>query len=91
MSQAAAAAASSAVSNDMRHHLGQHNGGGASGMPGHHTNQQLSQPDTLSPDLGMYQNLILVFHCFFILVFHGVEFYYYYWHSTVQINSWSLF
>ncbi|XP_033230138.1 Krueppel homolog 1-like isoform X5 [Belonocnema kinseyi] len=52
MSQAAAAAASSAVGNDMRHHLGQHNGGGASSMPGHHTNQQLSQPDTLSPDLG---------------------------------------
>lgn len=36
----------------MRHHLGQHNGGGSSGMPGHHTNQQLSQPDSLSPDLG---------------------------------------
>ncbi|XP_051156052.1 zinc finger protein 853 [Leptopilina boulardi] len=51
MSQAAAAAASSAVGGDMRHHLGQHNGGGGSGMPGHHTNQQLSQPDTLSPDL----------------------------------------
>lgn len=55
MSQAAAAAASSG---DMRHHLGQHNGGGASGMPGHHTNQQLSQPDTLSPDLGNYCNFI---------------------------------
>lgn len=71
MSQAAAAAASSAVGNDMRHHLGQHNGGGASGMPGHHTNQQLSQPDTLSPDLGTHQNLTLVFH--------GVKMYYCYW------------
>lgn len=71
MSQAAAAAASSAVNNDMRHHLGQHNGGGASSMPGHHTNQQLSQPDTLSPDLGTHHNLLLVFH--------EVEIYYYYW------------
>ncbi|XP_024941040.1 uncharacterized protein LOC107268009 isoform X3 [Cephus cinctus] len=51
VSQAAAAAASSAVGGDMRHHLGQHNGGGTSGMPGHHSNQQLSQSDTLSPDL----------------------------------------
>ncbi|KAG8035655.1 hypothetical protein G9C98_001083 [Cotesia typhae] len=56
VSQAAAAAASSAVGSDMRHHLGQHNGGGGgSGMPGHHTNQQLSQPDSLSPDLGKSQ------------------------------------
>lgn len=52
VSQAAAAAASSA--NDMRHHLGQHNGGGGTGISGHHTNQQLSQQDTLSPDLGEY-------------------------------------
>ncbi|KAK0175748.1 hypothetical protein PV327_009475 [Microctonus hyperodae] len=52
VSQAAAAAASSAVGSDMRHHLGQHNGGGTSGMPGHHANQQLSQPDSMSPDLG---------------------------------------
>lgn len=50
------AAASSAAGGDMRHHLGQHNGGGGgggSGMPGsHHGNQQLSQPDTMAPDLG---------------------------------------
>ncbi|XP_076390921.1 zinc finger protein datilografo isoform X5 [Megachile rotundata] len=52
VSQAAAAAASSAVGADVRHHLGQHNGGNASGMPGHHTNQQMSQQDTLPPDLG---------------------------------------
>lgn len=52
VSQAAAAAASSAVGGDMRHHLGQHNGGSTSGMPGHHTNQQMSQQDTLPPDLG---------------------------------------
>ncbi|XP_034951512.1 uncharacterized protein dati isoform X4 [Chelonus insularis] len=52
VSQAAAAAASSAVGGDMRHHLGQHNGGGASGMPGHHANQQLSQPESISPDIG---------------------------------------
>lgn len=52
VSQAAAAAASSAVGTDMRHHLGQHNGGSTSGMPGHHGNQQLSQPDSISPDLG---------------------------------------
>ncbi|KAG7210079.1 hypothetical protein KM043_011652 [Ampulex compressa] len=52
VSQAAAAAASSAVGGDVRHHLGQHNGGSTSGMPGHHTNQQMSQQDTLSPDLG---------------------------------------
>lgn len=52
MSQAAAAAASSAVGGDVRHHLGQHNGGSTSGMPGHHTNQQMSQQDTLPPDLG---------------------------------------
>ncbi|XP_034180248.1 zinc finger protein datilografo isoform X16 [Osmia lignaria lignaria] len=52
VSQAAAAAASSAVGGDVRHHLGQHNGGNTSGMPGHHTNQQMSQQDTLPPDLG---------------------------------------
>ncbi|XP_020281385.1 zinc finger protein squeeze-like isoform X4 [Pseudomyrmex gracilis] len=52
VSQAAAAAASSAVGGDVRHHLGQHNGGSTSGMPGHHTNQQMSQQDTLTPDLG---------------------------------------
>ncbi|EZA59971.1 hypothetical protein X777_16174 [Ooceraea biroi] len=52
VSQAAAAAASSAVGGDVRHHLGQHNGGSASGMPGHHTNQQMSQQDSLAPDLG---------------------------------------
>lgn len=54
VSQAAAAAASSAVGGDVRHHLGQHNGGSTSGMPGHHTNQQMSQQDTLTPDLGEY-------------------------------------
>ncbi|XP_076230042.1 zinc finger protein datilografo isoform X5 [Nomia melanderi] len=53
VSQAAAAAASSAaVGGDVRHHLGQHNGGSTSGMPGHHTNQQMSQQDTLPSDLG---------------------------------------
>ncbi|OAD54282.1 hypothetical protein WN48_08115 [Eufriesea mexicana] len=52
VSQAAAAAASSAVGGDVRHHLGQHNGGSTSGMPGHHTNQQMSQQDTLPPDIG---------------------------------------
>lgn len=58
VSQAAAAAASSAVGSDMRHHLGQHNGGGTSGMPGHHANQQLSQPDSMSPDLGKSQQMM---------------------------------
>lgn len=58
VSQAAAAAASSAVGGDVRHHLGQHNGGGTSGMPGHHTNQQMSQQDTLTPDLGKYATRI---------------------------------
>ncbi|KAJ8686620.1 hypothetical protein QAD02_022414 [Eretmocerus hayati] len=48
VSQAAAAVAS----NDMRHHLGQHNGGSGTGLSGHHTNQQLSQQDSLTPDLG---------------------------------------
>ncbi|XP_076292400.1 zinc finger protein datilografo isoform X5 [Lasioglossum baleicum] len=52
VTQAAAAAASSAVGGDVRHHLGQHNGGSTSGMPGHHTNQQMSQQDTLPSDLG---------------------------------------
>lgn len=59
VSQAAAAAASSAVGGDVRHHLGQHNGGSTSGMPGHHTNQQMSQQDTLSPDLGKCENHFL--------------------------------
>ncbi|XP_066601403.1 uncharacterized protein dati isoform X3 [Prorops nasuta] len=51
VSQAAVAAASS-VGGDVRHHLGQHNGGEASGMTGHHTNQQMSQQDALSQDHG---------------------------------------
>nr|XP_050855875.1 zinc finger protein 853-like isoform X8 [Vespula vulgaris] len=52
VSQAAAAAASSAVGGDVRHHLTQHNGGGTSGIPGHHANQQMSQQDSLSPEFG---------------------------------------
>ncbi|KAI4496813.1 hypothetical protein M0804_000623 [Polistes exclamans] len=52
VSQAAAAAASSAVGGDVRHHLTQHNGGGSSGIPGHHANQQMSQQDSLSPEFG---------------------------------------
>lgn len=57
VTQAAAAAASS-VGGDVRHHLGQHNGGSTSGMPGHHTNQQMSQQDTLSPELGKLKQYI---------------------------------
>jgi len=63
VSQAAAAAASSAVGGDVRHHLGQHNGGSTSGMPGHHTNQQMSQQDTLTPDLGKLCGLALLRVC----------------------------